>query len=101
MADRLEPFGRSSSFVEDFGTLTENTGVESWVNTLLEHHVRIQRAKPPNGKNPWFERLDDGSVIIRPLYRRSEKGRHDGSYVNAYRTNSLRSFLSDLNMLEK
>jgi hypothetical protein len=101
VADRLEPFGLSVRFLNTFDTIAEKTDIESWVNILLDHHMRIQRAKPPNGKNPWFERFDDGGLFIRPLYRRSKKGRHDGSYVNAYRTHSLRSFLSDLNMLEK
>ena len=98
VADRLLPYQQSDNFEESFGALSISTNSEEWTNTLLEHHIKTQRRKPPNGKNPWFERFDDGAVVIRPGYRRTEGGRFDDSYVHAYRTKPLRSFISDLGM---
>jgi hypothetical protein len=99
VAEQLEPYGLSPRFVQGFGDLAEVSEVDAWTHRLFEHHLRVQRAKPPNGKMPWFERLDDGRTVVRARYRRGEGGRHDGSYVNAYRTNPLQIFAKDLNMI--
>jgi hypothetical protein len=99
VAGLLERYGQTQRFHESFKNLTETTTAEHWATLLLEHHVRVQERKPPQGKNPWFERFDDGAAVIRPAYRRYEGGKHDGSYVQAYRTFSLKSFASDLGML--
>ena len=99
ISDRLKEYELALRFTESFGSLSEKSGPEDWTRALLEHHIRVQRRKPPNGKNPWFERLDDGSVVVRAGYRKDEGGHHDGSYVNAYRTRPLLSFLSDLKMV--
>jgi len=101
VVDRLSLFDLSVRFINGFDALAEETNAKEWVNILLEHHVKVQRQKPPNGKNPWFERFDDGDVVVRPRYRTEQRGKHDYSYVNAYRTNSLLSFLTDLNMIEQ
>ena len=98
---RISLFGQSPRFLEQFGELAEKTTIEGWVNILLEHHIKIQGNKPPNGKNPWFERYDDGSVAVRPGYRRDEGGLHNEDYVHPYRTFRLWSFLIDLGILEK
>jgi hypothetical protein len=95
---RLEPFGEAPRFQLTFGSLAEPCAPSEWVARLAEHHRKTQRLKPPDGKNPWFERFDDGSYIIRPLYRRNAGGRHDDSYVHAYRTGSLWSFIRDLKL---
>lgn len=63
---------------------------------LLLHHVEVQRAKPPHGKAPWCERFDDGSVFVRPAYRRKEGATLDDRYVHGYRTRTLMTFLDDL-----
>lgn len=97
---RLSPYRQSGHFLESFGDFGTKSSVEEWTHLLLSHHLKIQRHKPPNGKNPWFETFDDNSMGIRPKYRRDKGGRHDGSYVQAYRTNSLLSFAADLGMLE-
>ena len=96
---RLEPFNLLNHFREAFGSLDDKTSVEEWVNLLLAHHMKIQRQKPPNGKNSWFDRFDDGAVMIRAGYRRTKGGTYDGSYLHAYRTNTLWSFLNDLGLL--
>jgi fatty-acid desaturase len=82
-----------------FGSLAEPGPAAEWAARLAEHHRKTQRLKPPDGKNPWFERYDDGSYIIRPLYRRDEGGRHNDDYVHAYRTGSLWSFVRDLKLV--
>ncbi|PKN67826.1 MAG: hypothetical protein CVU57_01025 [Deltaproteobacteria bacterium HGW-Deltaproteobacteria-15] len=99
VADLLSPFGETYRFQEQFAEVSARGSAETWVVSLIDHHRRIQMQKPPNGKNPWFERFDDGSVVIRPGYLRYEGGSHDGRYVNAYRTRPLWSFIKDLGMV--
>ena len=101
VADRISLFGQAPRFIEPFGSLAEKTSVESWVNILLDHHIKVQRQKPPNGKNPWFESYDDGSVAVRTGYRREQGGLYNDEYVHTYRCFPLWSFLFDLNILEK
>jgi hypothetical protein len=99
LLERLEPFRETARFADTFGPLAERTDAASWSDRLLAHHVATQRKKPPVGKSPWFERFDDGGVIIRPLYRRELPGRGDDSYVHAYRTGPLYTFARDLHMI--
>lgn len=96
----LAEFGLASRFENAFVALAEPTSIEDWLNALLDHHDKVQQNKPPQGKNPWLERFDDGTAVIRPQYRRSEPARHDDSYVNMYRTAPLNSFLKDLRLIE-
>lgn len=99
VAEQLESFAESQRFIKSFKNLSEKTNLKEWCNILLDHHIKVQRKKPPHGKNPWFERFDDGSCVVRPAYRRNEPGKHDDSYVQAYRTGALLSFLDDLHLL--
>jgi hypothetical protein len=98
LLERLEPFRETVRFANSFAPLAERTEASSWADRLLAHHVSIQRRKPPVGKSPWFERFDDGGAIIRPLYRRENPGRHDNSYLHAYRTGPLHTFARDLHL---
>lgn len=100
VTDHLESHGQLDRFLANFSVFSEKCNATDWIHHLLDHHIKVQRAKPPNGKNPWFERFDDDSVVIRPGYRRSEGGRHDDSYVHMYRTNSLWSFAQDLELVK-
>jgi hypothetical protein len=100
-AGKLESAGEYAAFIEQFGSLGEMLPPDEWVSRLLDHHRSVQLRKPPAGKNPWFWRYQDGSASIRVSYRRDEGGRHDGSYVNAYRTSPLWSFASDLRKVGK
>jgi hypothetical protein len=93
---RLEPLGEATRFHAMYANLSESSSAAEWAERLAEHHRKTQRLKPPDGKNPWFERFDDGNYIIRPLYRRDRGGAHDDSYLHAYRTGSLWSFANDL-----
>jgi hypothetical protein len=97
--ERLEPFRETARFNDTFAPLAERTDDASWVDRLLGHHVATQRRKPPGGKSPWFESFDDGSTIIRPLYRREQPSRRDDSYLHAYRTRPLYSFACDLQLI--
>lgn len=63
---------------------------------LLAHHERVQRAKPPNGKRPWFDTFGDGRIGIRPAYEPKEFAPAEGEYVHAYRTRPIWSFAIDL-----
>jgi hypothetical protein len=94
--EKLEPVGEAGRFRDIFSDLAERGSAAEWADRLIEHHRKIQRQKPPNGKNPWFERFDDGSLIIRPDYRTDRTGTHDDSYVHLYRTESLWQFARDL-----
>jgi len=96
LVDKLAGYGRSGDFQEDFRPLAEPTNLETWVDLLLELHRKTQRRKPPNGKAPWFERFDDGTLMIRPKYRLENGGPHADGYVHAYRTRALWDFASDL-----
>lgn len=99
VAERLSPFGVEARFQESYSGLAERVPDAEWLERLLEHHRRVQHSKPPAGKAPWFDRFDDGSCMIRTGYIRDEGGRHDDSYVHAYRTASLWSFATDLKMV--
>jgi hypothetical protein len=99
LLEQLEPFRETARFADTFGPLSERTDTASWSDRLLGHHIATQRKKPPVGKSPWFERFDDGGVIIRPLYRREQPGRGDDSYLHAYRTGPLYTFARDLRLM--
>ena len=101
VADRVQLHGQLDRFLGSFSIFQQTLNPEEWVNQLFDHHIKIQRNKPPNGKNPWFERFDDSSFVIRPAYRRSKGGRHDDAYVHYYRTNPLLTFAEDLELVAK
>lgn len=99
VAERLSPFGEAIRFHESFGSLAERGSDADWLERLLEHHRRVQGAKPPAGKAPWFDRFEDGSCMFRTAYVRDTGGLHEDSYVHAYRTASLWSFARDLRLV--
>jgi hypothetical protein len=100
VAERLAPFGESVRFQESYASLAERVSDSDWLEKLLEHHRRVQHSKPPAGKASWFDRFDDGACMIRTAYIRETGGRHDDSYVHAYRTASLWSFARDLRLVK-
>jgi hypothetical protein len=67
-----------------------------FARNLLAHHERVQRAKPPNGKRPWFDTFGDGRLAIRPAYALNEFQPRDDTYVHAYRTRPIWDFAVDL-----
>jgi hypothetical protein len=101
VSDLLEPFGLAAQFDEAFAWTAREAEPKEWVAGLLEHHLEVQRHKPPDGKNPWFETLPDGSVMVRAAYRWPEAPNPTEEYVHAYRTGALWSFARDLGMIEE
>ena len=97
--DALDPIGVSSRFLQAFTFVVDKTSPTDWVQLLLEHHRKVQSAKPPNGKLPWIERFDDGGYMVRPGYLREQGGVGDDSYVHAYRLSALWSFAEDLGLV--
>lgn len=100
VSDSLSPFGETVRFQDAFSSLAEHIPATDWAQRLLDHHCRIQHGKPPAGRAPWVDRFDDGSCMIRTAYIRDAGGRHDESYVHAYRTMPLWSFAKDLGMVK-
>ncbi|RMF39086.1 MAG: hypothetical protein D6753_14650 [Planctomycetota bacterium] len=99
VSEKLSPFDQTVRFEDTFASLAERVSSRQWVERLLNHHCRIQLAKPPAGKAPWFDRFDDGSFMIRTGYLTDQGGRHDEAYVHAYRTRALSSFARDLRLV--
>lgn len=99
LSERLEPFGESVRFVNSFQIFSAWQSAEEWVETVFEHHKRVQMNKPPNGRAPWLDWFDNGKVMVRPLYKREDGGSHDDRYVHAYRTAPLNSFAHDLRLV--
>jgi len=99
VCSRLEPLREAFDFEQRFSSLAEPGNLIDWIDRLLEHHVKVQRAKPPAGKNPWFERTGDGSIILRRCDKTDKGGIHDKSYLHFYRTNPLWSFVCDLRLV--
>jgi len=98
-ADALALVGESPRFLQAFQFVAEKLPPTDWVQRILEHHRKVQFAKPPNGKLPWLERFDDGSYIIRPGYLRDRGGLGDDSFVHTYRLGTLWSFSLDLGLV--
>jgi len=101
VAERLAPLEREGhvNFQLNFGSLGERQTSQQWVECLMDHHCRVQRAKPPDGKQPWVECYDDHTYRSRPLYLRKDPPDSDAGYVHQYRTRPLWSFAEDLRML--
>lgn len=99
LMEALTAFGETIRFQDSFRDLAERVSVGEWLQLLLEHHRKVQLLKPPNGKAPWFERYDDGSCIIRPMYASHVRGNGGQEYVHGYRTSPLWSFAQDLRLV--
>jgi len=83
-----------------FQSLGEQSNLLDWVTALVEHHIRVQREKPPSGKSPWLIKDDLNNIAIYPDYRVDKGGLHDESYLHFYRTRALWSFLIDLKVIK-
>jgi len=99
--EQLSMFGYSDDFVHSFDDIDARNGGKYWAEQLINHHLRIQKNKPPLGKNPWFDRFDDNTFYIRPMYCRDRQpDPNNNSYVHYYRTRPLWDFLKDLGKVE-
>lgn len=99
LEDGLDAQGYANR-LEVFLPLFEHTASPlDWVEALITHHINNQHTKPPNGKMPFFDRLDNGSILTRPAYRLSANPERSERYVHQYRSMSLYSFAYDLERL--
>lgn len=83
-------------FEQSLGWLAQPLPAPAFTRLLLEHHVNVQRRKPPRGKAPWVECFDDGRYMVRAQYRRDAAPEDAAGYVNAYRAGPLWRFAWDL-----
>ena len=95
LVDRLADYGLTIPFQERFGALAERAAPAAWIRALLEHHTRVQRQKPPAGREPWML-IDSGEYLLRPLYRRDTADGDPDAYAHTYRTAALWQFAMDL-----
>ncbi len=83
---------RVGSAVADFNEVGDSA---SLFRAVLARHDRAQRDKPPEGKRPWFERMTNGDVVVRPLYRVPDPPEDRDVAVFPYRLASIAWFLAD------
>lgn len=76
--ERMAAIGAEGGLEERLGNFVIPRTPAELVELLIEHHARVQAAKLPQGKRPWFEPLRDGWVIAlhtaRPLHQNSVRG---------------------------
>lgn len=80
-----------------FGAFRERFNAGDWLETLITHHERVQKSKPPEGKASWLER-DGDKVGVRPLYRldaNPEETKEKG-YIYFYRSIPIFNFLNNI-----
>jgi len=97
--EHLSAYGQAAALTERFADVLQPSDPATWSLALLSHHKRVQEAKPPAGKAPWCERLDDGSYMVRPAYRVEVALEETDAYVHAYRTQPLWNFARDLGLV--
>lgn len=91
------PFQVQNEFTELADSFDAVTNAQGFHEALLNHHERVQAAKLPEGKRPWFERADDGAAFVRVLYRLDERPtRRDDWWPRPYRLKAAWSFCRDL-----
>lgn len=95
----LEPFTfEAALFAENFQQIRESYSTSDWVKLLFEHHFRIQKNKPPNGRAPWIlEHTSDVYLLNTGL---AGAGALTDEYVHQYRSFTLQSFMKDLGKLD-
>lgn len=93
---RLNEIELGRAFEQNLSWLAQPLPAPDFMRLLLEHHVNVQRRKPPRGKAPWVECFDDGRYMVRAQYRRVAAPEDAAGYVNAYRAGPLWRFAWDL-----
>jgi len=82
--------------VDRFGRLRDARELFAAVG---QHHEDAQKAKPPDGKRPWFEHARGDRLMIRPAYTFRPGDEPEPTYVHDYRTRTLSVFLTDLSQI--
>lgn len=100
--DAMEALGQVEPSLRARGELTFSwagapMSAASFAGSLIAHHERIQRTKPPNGKRSWFDTFSDGRIALRAAYVLQEPfSPNPDRYVHPYRIGPLWSFSSRL-----
>src|SRR5690606_18245747 len=53
----------SALFAENFLYLRESNKPQDWVKLLFDHHINVQKNKPPIGKAPWVLEHSSGNYL--------------------------------------
>jgi hypothetical protein len=93
-ADRMAVIGTEAGLEEQLGEFAIPRSPVELVELLFEHHERVQSAKPPGGKRPWFEPVRDGWVVRDP-YATPEQPQIGPAFVHPVRVAALRRFMRD------
>jgi hypothetical protein len=93
-ADRMAAIGAEAGLEDRLGEFAIARSPRELVELIFEHHERVQAAKPPSGKRPWFEPLRHGRVV-RPPYGTAEQPELGPRFVHPVRVAALRRFLDD------
>jgi hypothetical protein len=100
---RIEGTFAGSSWQEEVLPLaTRYSGIAdapALFSAVVGHHESAQRAKPPDGKRPWFERIHEHAVAVRPLYVQQDAPNATNEYLRDYRSSTASRFLQDLRRL--
>jgi hypothetical protein len=67
-------------------------------DALTSYHEAVQRAKLPDGRRPWFDRIDEPeeSVGLRPSLVENGDGTDRGDFIHDYRSRTAAQFLKDV-----
>lgn len=96
----LEPFIEESQlFNLNFRLFQGVSNPAELVVALIEHHTKVQKHKPPNGKAAWIFELGADKYLLNST--QSNWPKLNDEYVHQYRTNSLKSFMNDLGKTKK
>lgn len=93
-ADQMAAIGADGGLEERLGEFAIPRSPVGLVELLLEHHERVQAAKSPYGKRPWFEPVRHGWVVRRP-YGTAKQPELGPDFVHPVRVDALRRFLVD------
>jgi hypothetical protein len=80
---------------EALAPLREALNPRALFRAIIDHHRKVQRAKPPDGKRPWIEEASRGRVFVRADYRLDAPPPENLPYVHEYRLPTLSRFLAD------
>lgn len=83
-------------FSQRFAAFGEPQGALECVRHLCDHHEAVQKAKSFEGKRPWFDRIGQDRIHVRPAYRAAAREIRPERYVHEYRGWPIRRFERDL-----
>ena len=81
-----------NDLLDSFDAITDSNKL---FHAVLEHHDRVQKSKPPDGKRSWIERGRNNVAQTRPGYVLTQL-EAPLDYVHNYRAATVTGFLSDV-----